>query len=353
MSTVRQLRQFGQGVWLDYLDDKIIDSGELLRYVMDDGVCGVTSNPAILKEAFASAPATTRNDDANSAYERRAVALIRRAADVLRTTHTESHGSDGYVSLEVSPHLAHDLSSTVEQAQRLHTTIDRPNVMIKVPATGVGLEAIRQLTAAGICTNATLIFDPHRYESVARAYTAGLQERAQRGAPLTGIASVASLFVSRIDTLVDRKLRGCAQPSCLAWAGQAAVATAKQTYRRYLALRDTAEWQRLEEAGAATQRVLWASTGTKDPAYSPVKYVEELIGPRTLTTLPRETLEQYRSLGHPGERLTIDLDEGDRVWNELSRYGISQTEVAAQLEVEGLAKFVDAYDAMLSALEAN
>lgn len=366
---LRALSDYGQSVWLDYIRRSLLVTGELRRLVEEDGVSGVTSNPSIFEKAITGSAdyedilnsAEARRLDAKALYERIAVRDIRDAADVLGSIYADTRARDGYVSLEVAPGLARDTRGTVEEARRLWRTVDRPNLMIKVPATAEGLPAVRQLIAEGINVNVTLLFSQQMYERVAEAYMAGLEARAASGGELGRVASVASFFVSRIDTAVDRLLAarvedcGSAQERARlsGLMGKAAIANARQTYQRYLRLFSGPRWEALAAKGARTQRVLWASTGTKDPAYSDVLYVEELIGPDTVNTLPPATLDAFRDHGRLRPSLTENLEEAERTMEALARLGISMSEVTARLLDDGVRLFAEAFDALLAAADRS
>jgi len=312
MNPVRKLLDHGQAVWLDFLARGFIAKGELKKLAEQDGVRGVTSNPSIFEKAIGhsdeydgSIAEALRGGDrpVSELYEGLAVADIRAAADVLRATFNATHGDDGYVSIEVSPYLANDTQRTIAEAKRLWRAVDRKNIMVKVPATQAGLPAIRALTADGINVNITLLFSQHVYEQVVEAYVSGLEERAVKGGDLAHAASVASFFVSRIDTAIDKeldekiiKVNDPDEKLRLGYLkGKVAIANAKLAYQRYKRLFAGARWNRLEANGATKQRLLWASTGTKNKAYSDVLYVEELIGPNTINTMPPATLSVPRS----------------------------------------------------------
>lgn len=352
-----ELRALGQSVWLDDLHRGMLDDGTLASLIEQDGLAGLTSNPAILAAAIMQR-AEYREQvrvllragvDAVSAYEALAIEDVGRAADHFRALYEASEGRDGFVSLEVSPHLAHDADGTVRDAQRLWRALERPNVMIKIPGTRAGLAAIRRTIAAGINVNVTLLFSPERYREAALAYVAGLRERRDRGEPVERVASVASFFLSRIDTLVDRRLETLAragQAAARALRGKSAVAAASRAYEIFGELTGTAEWEGLAGQGARPQRLLWASTSTKDPAYSPIKYVEEVVAYGTINTMPMPTLLAYREQGHPELRLERACAEASD-WREgFEHLGIDLEEVAEQLEEEGIRKFVEPFDAL-------
>lgn len=354
-----QARALGQSIWLDDIHRGLLDSGDFAHLVNDDGVAGVTSNPAILEKAITShadydqAIAQLRSEGRNpqQIYEALALADLGRAADLLAPCHHGSDGQDGMVSLEVSPLIADDTETTLSEARRLWQALDRPNAMIKVPATLAGLPAIRQLTAEGININATLLFARERYNAVRDAFNAGLAERLDAGQPLAGITSVASFFISRIDTLADRLLDAVQPGSPL--RGETACALARLCYDDWRASLKSPAWQRLAAAGAHPQRLLWASTSTKDPAYPDVKYVESLMGPHTVNTLPLKTLTAFRDHGRVVDRLSGDNSPAQRVIDQLGQTGIDLVAIGQQLEREGVDKFIAAYQRLLDALAAK
>jgi transaldolase/glucose-6-phosphate isomerase len=366
---LRSLAGFGQSVWLDYIRRSLITSGELKRLVVEDGLRGVTSNPAIFEKAIVGstdyqAVIESKESaalDAKTLYEKIAVKDVQDAADILRSVYEESKQRDGYVSLEVSPLLARDTAGTVEEARRLWKAVNRPNLMVKVPATPEGIPAIRQLISEGINVNVTLLFSPEVYEQVAKAYIEGLSARAASGGDVSRIASVASFFISRIDTAIDAQIASQlkttndpAQRARLgALAGKVAIASAKLAYHRFSELYSEDAWQGLAEKGAQPQRLLWASTSTKNPSYRDVIYVEELIGPSTVNTIPPATLNAFREHGRLRASLTEDVESAADTMEGLERAGISIKSVTETLLEEGLSLFVDAFDQLLSATGAK
>jgi transaldolase len=361
---LRQLRELGQSVWLDDLSEQLLRTGELTRLIAHDGISGVTSNPTILQKAIADDPgylAETRRQAAAGVTvphicENLVAALVRRAADELRHVHAHAAGQDGFVSLEVSPLLANDAAGTIAAARRLWLALDRPNAMIKVPATTSGLLAARQLICDGINVNVTLLFGIARYRQVLDAFAAGLEDRRIAGRPLAGVASVASVFVSRIDTLVDEELTASAKrheasgaPALLGRAGTEVARFVYQDFKKFIA---SPKWRQLAAYGARPQRPLWASTSTKDPAYSDVKYLDALIGPDTVTTVPLETLALFRLHGKPALTLESNLYDVATLTSDLLEYGIDLDRVSQQLESEGLRKFADSYHALLANITA-
>lgn len=371
MSDVRanpllDLSALGQSVWLDYIRRGLIDSGELARLVAEDGVRGVTSNPAIFEKAIASGDeytgqilelAARHGDDAARIFEELAVEDVRRAADALREVHDASGGADGFVSLEVSPELADDTEGTIAEARRLWAAVDRPNLMIKVPGTPAGLPAIRRLLVEGIHVNVTLLFARSAYAAVAEAYLEALEERAEEALPIDRSASVASFFVSRIDTLIDARLDArlaeappAERPRLEGLRGRIAIANAKLAYRHYQGIVESERWGRLAARGAHPQRLLWASTSTKNPTYRDTLYVEELIGPETVDTIPPETLEAFRDHGIADETLTDAVEEAAAELAELERLGVSLDRATDELLADGIAKFVAPYRKLLDAV---
>jgi transaldolase len=346
-----------QAVWLDYIERDLLTGGGLARYVADDGVRGVTSNPSIFEKAiegggaYEAAVAALLDADPAMAtkdlYEALAIEDIRGAADILRPMWSESGGEDGYVSLEVSPHLAHDSDGTVAEARRLWAAVDRPNLMIKVPATAAGIPAIESLIASGINVNATLMFSLADYEAVAQAYVRGI---AACAAP-DRVASVASFFVSRVDTKVDAALEDLGTEPAFAMRGKAAVANARLAYRRFEEIFYDGPFSEQTVRGARPQRPLWASTSSKNPAYRDVVYVEELIGPDTVNTLPVATLEAFRDHGEPRTSITEDVDGAAATMAALTGLGIDMDAVTAELQVEGVAAFSASFDQLLAALD--
>ncbi len=357
-----RLRARGQSVWLDDIHRRMLTDGSLARMIETDGLSGLTSNPAIFANAIMShaeyrpavaqlIPKVARGTEL---YEAIVLDDIKRAADAFRPVYQRAEGADGFVSLEVSPHLAHDTPGTVAEARRLWDRVERENVMIKVPGTTAGLAAIRSLIAEGINVNVTLLFSPEHYRRVSDAYLAGLEQRVMRGGEVRRIASVASFFLSRIDTLVDGLLdehAGQGRGEARALRGRTATALAAKAYDLYCEMVGSERWRDLARRGARPQRLLWASTSTKDPRYSDVKYVEDLIAGETVNTMPLETLSAYRDHGKGGAGLSAFRDEAARVMRELATLGIDLGRVAEQLEEEGVRKFADPFDKLQRWLE--
>lgn len=358
MNRLLRLEAFGQSLWLDYIERALLANGGLERLIRDDGISGVTSNPAIFEKAMskhaeydaAIALLARRGLTAQAIYESLAIEDVSRAADQLRGVYKTSHRRDGYVSFEVSPQLAHDTAATVVEAKRLWHRVSRPNLMIKVPATQAGLPAIRQLIAAGININVTLLFSVARYREVAESYLAGLEDRLANGGAIDHLASVASFFLSRIDTLVDGYLDRDGRAQAKTLRGRAAIACARLAYQEYQGLLRGARWQALAAHGAHPQRLLWASTSTKDPAYDDVMYVEALIGSDTINTMPPETVTAYRDHGNPQLRLEQELDAARALPGQLAVLGVELDAVGDELECQGVQKFIEPYERLLATL---
>jgi transaldolase len=359
-----ELRKLGESAWLDDISRGMLEDGSLERLIREDGVGGLTSNPAIFANSMMhdqhyARPIAQLLPTVSSAlalYEELAIEDLRSAARLLRPLYDSTGGGDGYVSLEVSPHLADDSAASLREAQRLWRRLNLPNALIKIPGTEAGLPVIRELIASGVNVNVTLLFSPERYRAVARAYMEGLAARAAAGRGLATVASVASFFLSRIDSAVDKILDGLAaagQPAARALRGKAAIASACRAYEIYEGMSATPEWQTLAAAGARPQRLLWASTSTKDPNYSPIKYVEELVVPGTVNTMPLETLNTYRRLGRPELRLERHIAEGADTREGLERLDVDMEAIAEQLEREGVAKFVEPFDKLQQWLEGQ
>jgi transaldolase/glucose-6-phosphate isomerase len=365
MNPLRALREQGQSPWLDYIRRGLLTSGELQRLIDEDGLMGITSNPAIFEKAItgsqdytaAIAALETEHLDAMALYERLVSEDIRQAADMLRPVYEETQGRDGYVSLEVSPYLARDTEGTIAEARRLWQVIQRPNLMIKVPATPEGIPAIQKLISEGININVTLLFAQEVYRQVAEAYLAGLEALAAAGGDLRRVASVASFFVSRIDSLVDAKLEaklraGEGDRALLeSLKGKVAIANAKLAYQAYRKIFAGERWERLAAAGARPQRLLWASTSTKNPQYSDVLYVEELIGPDTVNTMPPATWEAFRDHGRVRPTLESELEAAYDTLETLAKVGISLAEVTDTLLIEAIRLFAEPFDKLLNSLD--
>jgi transaldolase len=362
---LKKLGTLGQSIWLDYIRRDLITSGELRRLIEEDGLRGMTSNPSIFEKAIAEShiydqdirDMALKTKDVKAIYEALSQRDVQNAADEFRSVYEKTDGKDGYVSLEVNPHLAHDTKGTIEEAHRLWAALDRPNVFIKVPATADGLPVIQQLISEGINVNVTLLFGLPRYRQAAEAYIAGLEARAAQGKPVKYIASVASFFLSRIDTLVDPLVEKFIEPDgdkteiAKKVRGQVAIASAKAAYQIYKEIFGSNKFKKLADKGARVQRLLWASTGTKNPDYKDVKYVEALIGPDTVNTAPVETLNAYRDHGESKAQLEQDVKDARWVLEQLPELGICIDNVTQQLENEGLEKFNQPFDKLMETLK--
>ncbi|MBV8452912.1 MAG: transaldolase, partial [Deltaproteobacteria bacterium] len=348
---LRQLENFGQSLWLDYIRRSLLFSPEFRRLIDEDGLKGMTSNPTIFENAIAGssdydeqfAELVRAQKSVDEIYEALTIDDIKHAADALRPLYDASDGGDGFVSYEVSPRLAHDTGATIAAARRYFELISRPNLMVKVPATPAGLPAIEQLISEGRNINITLMFSVKHYAAVAEAYLRGLEKRAQAGLPLAYIASVASVFVSRVDTLVDKrleeKLKAKPDEAVAALRGTAAVANAKLIYQRFKEIFGSDRFKQLQAKGARVQRPLWGSTGTKNPAYSDIKYVQELIGPDTVNTMPPATMDAFRDHGRPHATLEQGLAEAAETVRRLNEAGIDLVEIGEELQQEGVELF--------------
>ncbi len=364
-NSLLEIKKLGQSVWLDNLSRPLLTTGALARLVREDGISGITSNPKIFKDAMTGGEAydealarlARQGRPTTEIYESLAIQDIQDACDLLAPAYQESDGTDGFVSLEVSPHLARDTAGTVAEARRLWGTVDRPNLLIKIPGTDEGVPAIEACLAAGINVNITLLFSLNAYKKVIDAHMRALEARRERKEPLAGVASVASFFLSRIDVKVDRALEKRATASGGAQArallGKAAVASAKLAYRMWEEALDTPAWRRLEAAGARVQKPLWASTSTKNPAYSDVMYVEPLVAPRSVNTMPEETIEAFRDHGRAALTIGEGLDEARQTLERLAAVGIDMDQVTRELVEEGIEKFVTPFDELLAALDAK
>ncbi|HET6201036.1 MAG TPA: bifunctional transaldolase/phosoglucose isomerase, partial [Candidatus Acidoferrales bacterium] len=365
---LKELTKFGQAVWLDYIRRNLLTSGELQRLIDEDDLRGMTSNPTIFEKAitgstdyadFLKSLASRPELDAKARYELLAIRDIQDAADILRPVYDKTKRADGYVSLEVSPMLGRDTKGTIEEARRLWKMVARENVMIKVPGTSEGLPAIQQLLSEGININITLLFAQETYEKVALSYLAALETYAKSGGDLSKMGSVASFFVSRIDTLVDKQLDARLKTETSAdkrallqsLLGKVAIANAKMAYERYQHIFQGPRWDALAAKGAHTQRVLWASTSTKNPNYRDVMYIEELIGPDTVNTIPPATLDEFRDHGKVRASLVENVDAARVTMQNLAKAGISMKDVTDQLVDDGVKLFIDAFGKLLAAVE--
>jgi transaldolase len=358
-SRLDKLSALGQSVWIDYLSRELLQTGELARMVKQDAVVGVTSNPTIFQKAISSGEAydeqlrdvLAEERDPKEVFLRLAVRDVGEALDLLRKVWDEGSGRDGYVSLEVDPNLAYHTEATVAEAVRLHALVDRPNLFVKIPATKPGLPAIEDMIAKGKSINVTLIFSLHRYEEVARAYIRGLERLVAGGGDPTTVASVASFFVSRVDTETDKRLDAVGGHEKL--KGQLAIANAKLAYQRYNELFSGETWEFLVSKGATPQRPLWASTSTKNPEYRDVMYVEELIGPMTVNTMPEETISAFQDHGKVALTLERGLDEAKQLFSDLADAGVDYDDVTDTLEQEGVEKFADSFAELLEGIRAK
>lgn len=363
---IATLERLGQSIWLDYIHRTMLRSGELKHYIEDFGVRGVTSNPTIFEQAIGGSDAyddaiaslAAAGHDVQAIYEALAIQDVRAAADLFRPIFDMSGGNDGFVSMEVSPRLANDTAGTIAEARRLWAALDRPNVLIKIPGTAEGLPAITQGIADGISVNVTLLFAVERYGRVIDAYLSGLEQRVEAGKPLDGIRSVASFFVSRVDTETDQRLEklvasGADRARCESLMGKAAVANAKLAYQMYLERFEEQRFRSLMAQGAAVQRPLWASTGTKNPKYPDTLYVDELVGPDTVNTMPPATLKAFADHGKVARALDTDVDVARRQLAELEAAGVSLRDVTDVLVVAGVKKFADSFTSLLAAVEAK
>jgi len=367
---LKDLLKFGQSVWLDYIRRDLLTGGELKKLITEDGLRGMTSNPTIFEKAITGGTLydellnslRSRTDlDAKGRYEILAIRDIQDAADLMKPVYESSKRRDGYVSLEVSPYLARDTKGTLEEARRLWKAVGRENIMIKIPGTAEGIPAFQQAISEGINVNVTLLFAQDVYVQVAEAYIAGLEQFAKNGGDVSKIASVASFFISRIDSavdaIIDARLKASKdareQEQLKSLQGKIAIANGKETYKKYQAIFSSDRWKALAAKGGQTQRVLLASTSTKNPAYRDVLYVEELIGPDTVDTIPPATLDAFRDHGKPRNSLTENVDTAHRTMETAAKLGISMKQVTDQLTDDGVRLFSEAFDKLLAAVEKS
>jgi transaldolase len=351
-SRLHQLSALGQSVWIDFLSRELLDSGALARAIADDAVVGVTSNPTIFAKALAGGGAydeqiATSNGDPESVFLELAMRDVANACDLLRPVWERTGGADGYVSIEVDPHLADNTDATIAQATQFHEAISRPNLMVKIPATRAGVPAIEEMTAGGYSINVTLIFSLIRHRQVAEAYLRGLERLLARGGDPRRVHSVASFFVSRVDTETDRRLADAGRDDL---RGKLGIANARLAYQQYRELFAGGRWQALAASGATAQRCLWASTSVKDPAMRDTLYVEELIGPDTISTMPEETIRAFQDHGRVLSRLERDLEQARHLFKQLYAAGIDYDDVVATLEREGIEKFVASVDQLIQGI---
>ena len=355
-SRLHQLSQYGQSVWLDYVSRDLLHSGGLERMIRDNAIVGVTSNPTIFQKAISHGNAYDEQmraclddlDDPKEIFWHLAESDIKEACDVLRPVWDEGRGRDGYVSIEVDPNNAYDRQAQYDEAMRLHAQIDRPNLFVKIPGTEPGLGAIEDMIAAGRSINVTLIFSLGRYREVAEAYIRGLERLVEDGGDPRHVASVASFFVSRVDTETDRRLEELGGHDGL--KGKLAIANAKLAYQEYKTIFSGERWNALAAKGASKQRCLWASTSTKNPAYRDVMYVEELIGPETVNTMPEETIEAFQDHGRVAPTLEQGIDEAERLLEQLAEAGVDYDDVTETLEREGVQKFAESFAELLDGI---
>jgi len=366
MDRLQQLHEAGQSIWLDFIDRSLLRSGELARRIDHDSLTGMTSNPTIFEKALAEGSAydaqlagASPDLSASELFELIETDDVRTACDIFRPVHEKTRGTDGYVSIEVSPGAAHSTEDTIAEAHRLWSAVDRPNVMIKVPGTVEGAPATRRLLADGINVNITLLFSIDAYAAVIEAYLSALEERASRGLPLSSIASVASFFVSRVDTEADKRLDAlvAANPAraeeAKAFRGRVAIANAKLAYALFRQRFSGPRWEGLAARGARVQRPLWASTSTKNPAYRDVMYVEDLIGPDTVNTMPPATIAAFADHGVVQRTVDVHVDEERALIDKLEAFGLSLTGITDTLLREGLASFEKSFDTLIAGLEAK
>jgi transaldolase len=358
-SRLHKLSELGQSVWIDFLSREMIQTGGLERLMRDDAVVGVTSNPTIFQKAISEGDLYDEQiralmeelDDPKEIFWRLAETDVGNACDLLRSVWDAGGGKDGYVSIEVDPNLAHDTDATIAEARRLHQTIDKPNLFVKIPATKAGLPAIEEMIASGKNINVTLTFSLERYSEVADAYVRGLERLVESGGDASKVASVASFFVSRVDTETDKRLDDLGGHEEL--KGKLAVANAKLAYQRYKEIFSGPRWDALAAQGATSQRCLWASTSTKNPAYSDVLYVDELIGPETVNTMPEETIQAFQDHGEVALTLEQGIEEAKRLFDQLAEVGIDYDDVTRVLEEEGVQKFADSFSELLGGIAAK
>jgi transaldolase len=356
-SRLHQLSELGQSVWIDSLSREWLRTGELQRMIDEDAVVGVTSNPTIFQKAMSEGgwyddqlrEVLAEEDDLKEIFLRLAFDDIGEACDLLRPIWDRTQGLDGYVSLEVDPHLAHETDATIEEAQRFHETLERPNLYVKIPATKAGLPAIEEMIARGRNINVTLTFSLERYIEVTEAYIRGVERLVEAGGDPSQVTSVASFFVSRVDTEADKRLDSIGGHDHL--KGRLAIANAKLAYQRYKEIFSGPRWEPLAAKGASPQRCLWASTSTKNPEYRDVMYVEELIGPETVNTMPKETIEAFQDHGEVALTLEQGIDEARALFRKLAEIGVSYDAISETLEREGVEKFADSFRELIEGIE--
>ena len=360
-SNLQKVSALGQSVWIDYLSRQLLQSGKLARLMADDAVVGVTSNPTIFQKAIAEGNAYDEQlkeildggeDDPKEIFLQLSSRDISDACDLLRKVWDEGKGLDGYVSWEVDPTLASDRDGTIAEARRLHEWLEKPNLYVKIPATEPGLGAIEEMIASGRNINVTLIFSLERHRAVMEAYIRGVERLVESGGDPATVHSVASFFVSRVDTETDKRLDAIGGDATKL-NGKLGIANAKLAYQNYLATFAGPRWEALEAKGATKQRCLWASTSTKNPDYRDVMYVEELIGPETVNTMPEETMEAFQDHGRVASTLTADLDAARKLFEDLGKAGVDYDDVTDTLEREGVQKFSDSFDELLDGIKSK
>jgi transaldolase len=360
-SRLHELSERGQSVWVDSLSREWLRTGFLRKLTDEDAVVGVTSNPTIFQKAMSEGDwyddqlreVLREEDDPKEVFFRLAAEDIKEACDLLRPIWDEGKGQDGYVSLEVEPGIAYDSDATLEQAMRFHEWVDRPNLFVKIPATEPGLRPIEECIARGRPINVTLIFSLQRYREVAEAYIRGVERLVESGGDPSTVASVASFFVSRVDTEADKRLEAIGTPEALALRGKLAIANAKLAYQAFGEMFSGERWERLAARGASAQRCLWASTSTKNPEYRDVMYVEELIGPKTVNTMPLETVRAFQDHGVVADTLEVGIEEARRLLEDLAAVGVDYDDVVDTLEREGVQKFADSFEDLLAGVRAK
>lgn len=361
MNPLVELQAYGQSFWYDNIRRRFLQDGTLRALIDNDGLRGMTSNPSIFQKAISGSDdydaqmreLIAEGADTHEIYEELALTDIRAACDMFAELYQKSERADGFVSLEVSPLLARDSEGTISEARRLFETVDRPNVMIKVPATDEGIPAIRQLISEGINVNITLMFSMKHYEAVARAYMDGLMQLVKMGGDPTEVASVASFFVSRVDTAVDKKLAAVNDPAAEALMGKTAIANSRIVYQRFKELFHGEAYKHLSEAGARVQRLLWASTSTKNPNYSDTLYVDELIGPETVNTMPPHTIDAFRDHGRVGNTLEAGIADAQATLDNLVELQVDLDSITEQLQIDGVGSFASSFESLLKAIEGK
>jgi transaldolase len=357
-SRLQQVAELGQSVWIDSLSREWLRTGELKRMMDEDAVTGVTSNPTIFQKAMAEGDwyddqlreVLATESNLKEIFLQAAIADIEEACDLFRSVWDEGSGKDGYISMEVDPNLAYDTAATIEEAARFHDWVERPNLYVKIPATAAGLPAIEEMIARGRNINVTLIFSLERHKEVAEAYIRGLERLAEAGGDLSKVGSVASYFVSRVDTEADKRLDDAGHPEL---KGKLAVANAKLAYQNYEEIFSGPRWDVLAAKGATPQWCLWASTSTKNPEYRDVLYVEDLIGPATVNTMPRETIEAFQDHGEVAVTLEDGIDEAKQVFEQVAAAGVDYDDVTDTLEREGVQKFIDSFTELLAGIDSK